>query len=134
MWLLSLIYPREDIRHARAGLAAADPIARAHGNELLDNLLTGNVKHYVFPLFSDLPANERLRVALNLVGLESIGHEAAIKALLEQDDRWLKAGAIWEIGQRGLQDFRAEVLQYIGADDALLREAANRVIEGSKSA
>lgn len=134
MWLLSLIYPREDIRHARAGLGAADPIARAHGIELLDNLLTGNVKHYVFPLFSDQPVNERLRAALNFIGRESMTRDAAIKALLEQDDRWLKAGTIWEIGQRGLLDFRAEVLKYVGADDALLREAANRVIEGSKSA
>jgi hypothetical protein len=134
MWMLSLIYPREDIRHAQAGLDAADPIARAHGIELLDTLLTGNVKHYVFPLFSDQAANERLRVAFNLVGLESISHDAAIQALLEQDDRWLKAGAIWEIGQRGLLDFYTEVSKYIGADDVLLREAAHRVIEGSKSA
>jgi hypothetical protein len=134
MWLLSLIYPREDIRHAWAGLGGADPIQRAHGIELLDNLLTGNVKRYVFPLFSDQPADERLRVALNLIGLDSISRDAAIKALLEQEDRWLKAGAIWEIGQRGLGDFRPEVLKYIGADDALLRETANRVMEGRESA
>jgi hypothetical protein len=128
MWLLSLIYPREDIRHAWAGLTSSDPVARAHGIELFDNLLAGNVKHHVFPLFSDQTASERLRTALNFLGLESIAPDAAFKALLEQDDRWLKAAALWEIGARSLDDFRGAVLKFAAGDDALLRETANRIL------
>ncbi len=131
MWLLSLIYPRQDIRHAWAGLGSNDPVSRAHGIELLDNLLTGNVKSYVFPIFSDSQPDQRLRAALNLLGLASIDSDAAIRALLEQDDRWLKAAAIWEIGQRSLREYRGDVVRLANSDDSLLRETANRVLEGS---
>ena len=131
MWLLSLIYPDKDIRHAWAGLVSNDPVSRAHGIELLDNLLTGNVKNYVFPLFNDGQPDQRLRAALNFLGHDAIDSDAAIRALLEQDDRWLKAGAIWEIGQRRLNEFRGDVVRLAGSNDALLRETANLVLEGS---
>ncbi len=133
MWLLSLIYPREDIRHAWAGLTSSDPVARAHGIELLDNLLAGNVKHHVFPLVGDQTPSERLRAALNFLGLESISTDGALKALLDQDDRWLKAAALWEIGARRLDDFRGAVVKFAGCDDALLRETANRILNGRDS-
>jgi len=127
--LLSLIYPREDIRHAWAGLRSVDPVARAHAIELLDNLLTGNVKRYVFPLFSDRPQDERLGAALDHLSLESMSPDAAIRALLDQEDRWLKAGAIWEIGQRGWLHLRPAILKYAASDDAVLRETVHQVIE-----
>ncbi|HLN86202.1 MAG TPA: Npt1/Npt2 family nucleotide transporter [Candidatus Limnocylindrales bacterium] len=131
MWLLSLIYPGKDIRNAWAGLVSNDPVSRAYGIELLDNLLTGNVKNYVFPLFNDAQPDQRLRAALNFLGHDFIDRDAAIRALFQQDDRWLKAGAIWEIGQRRLQDFRGDVIRLAGSNDALLRETANLVLEGS---
>ena len=132
-WLLSLIYPREDIRHAWAGLVSNDPVARAHAIELLDNLLTGNVRNYVFPIFCDGQPDQRQRTALNFLGLDSITSDAAINALLEQDDRWLKAAAIWEIGQRRLGDFHGEVSKLVASSDALLYETANLVLKRSKS-
>jgi len=129
MWLLSLIYPRKDIRHAWAGLGSNDPVPRAHGIELLDNLLTGNVKNYVFPIFSDGQPGQRVSAALNILGLQAIDDDEAIRSLLAQDDRWLKAAVVWEIGQRGLHGFRGDLLKLADSSDALLRETVNLVLE-----
>jgi hypothetical protein len=133
MWLLSLIYPDKDIRQAWAGLVSNDPLARAHGIELLDNLLKGNVKNYVFPIINDGQPDQRLSAALNFLGFDSFDSDAAIRALLQQDDRWLKAAAIWEIGQRSLREYRGDVVRFAGSEDALLRETANLVLERSES-
>ena len=58
--LLSLIYPPEDIGSATAALHSGSRAKQAQAIEFLDNLLTGDVKRYVFPLFDDAPGAERV--------------------------------------------------------------------------
>jgi HEAT repeat protein len=82
MWLLSLVYPPQDIRRTWAALSSEDPTKRAHAIELLDNLLTGNIKRYVFPLFSDDEHDQRFRVFLDFLGIEAMDAESALRALL----------------------------------------------------
>ena len=86
MWLLSLVYPLQDIRRAWAALSSEDPTKRAHAIELLDNLLTGNIKRYVFPLFSDDEHDQRFRVFLDFLGIEAMDAESVLRTLLEQDE------------------------------------------------
>lgn len=131
MWLLSLIYPGTDIRPAWSGLNSPDPLQRAHATEFLDNLLTGHLKNYVFPLYSDGQPDQRLRVALNSLGIDFMDVDSALRALLAQDDRWLKAATVWEIGQRKLFGYRDVLAKLADADDAVLRETANIVLQGS---
>jgi ATP:ADP antiporter, AAA family len=131
MWLLSLIYPGTDIRPAWSGLNSPDPLQRAHATEFLDNLLTGHLKNYVFPLYSDGQPDQRLRVALNSLGIDFIDADSALRALLAQDDRWLKAATVWEIGQRKLLGYRDVLAKLADADDAVLRETVNIVLQGS---
>jgi hypothetical protein len=127
IWLLSLIYPAKDIRRAWSGLNAPDPRQRAHALELLDNLLAGEIKSYVFPLYSDDQPDQRLRMALDSLGIDSIDTDAALRALLAQEDRWLKAATVWEIGIRKLRSFRDIIAKLGNSDDTLLRETANIV-------
>jgi len=130
IWLLSLIYPAKDIRRAWSGLNSSVPRQRAHALELLDNLLTGEIKTYVFPLYSDGQPDQRLRIALNSLGIDSIDTDAALRALLAQDDRWLKAATVWEIGMRKTPGFRDIISKLADSHDPLLRETAGIVIEG----
>jgi ATP/ADP translocase/HEAT repeat protein len=125
IWLLSLIYPAKDIRRAWSGLNSPEPRQRAHALELLDNLLAGEIKTYVFPLYSDDQPDQRLRVSL---GIDSIDTDAALRALLAQDDRWLKAATVWEIGIRKTAGFRDTISKLANSHDSLLRETASIVI------
>ena len=130
MWLLSLVYPPKDIRAIWAVLHSTEPNKRAHAIELLDNLLTGEIKRYAFPLFSDAPQARRFRASLDLLGIVTIDRESALRALLEQSDIWLTAATVWEIGIRGLTGFRDEIADLLNSEHTALREAARKVIHG----
>jgi len=129
MWLLALLYPAQDIRRAWSALNSTDPLQRAHATEFLDNLLTGDLKGYVFPLYSDGQPGQRLRMALASLGIDSIDTDSALRMLLTQDDRWLKAATVWEIGIRKLFGFRDMISKLVDSDDAVLRETASQVMQ-----
>jgi AAA family ATP:ADP antiporter len=126
--LLSLIYPPGDIGSATAALGSGNRAKQAQAIELLDNLLTGDVKRYVFPLFDDAPAAERFEKFLEVLDLGSFDREAALQELLKQDDVWLKVSAIWEIGLRGLRDLRGELRQYLDSREPVVKETAELVM------
>jgi AAA family ATP:ADP antiporter len=126
--LLSLIYPPEDIGSATTALRSGSRAKQAQAIEFLDNLLIGDVKRHVFPLFDDAPAAERFQEFLALLGLRSFDRETALQELLKQDDVWVKAATFWEIGLRGLRDFRGELQQYLNSKDPVLKETAALVM------
>jgi hypothetical protein len=128
MWLLSLVYPVEDIRRFWAALNSGEPNKRAHAIEFLDNLLAGEIKWYVFPLFSDAPQAQRFRASLDVLGMDTIDTESALRALLDQSDIWLRAATVWEIGIRGLTGFREKIEELSNSENIVLREAAEKVL------
>jgi AAA family ATP:ADP antiporter len=128
MWLLSLIYSSQDIRRFWAGLNSGEANKQADAIEFLDNLLTGEIKSYVFPLFSDAPQGQRFRASLGFFGMGTIDTESALRALLEQDDMWLRVATVWEIGIRGLTGFRDKIAQLLNSESIVMREAAEKVI------
>ena len=129
MWLLSLVYPLTDIRRAWAALSSGAPTQRAQAIEFLDNLLTGNFKRYVFPLFSDAPLPQRFKASLVFLEMDAIDEESALRELLEQDDVWLTAASVWEVGLRGLTAFRDKILALTNSEHVVLREAAEIVVQ-----
>src|SRR5262245_31931240 len=126
--LLSLIYGPRDIGSAAVALRSRSHVDQARGIEFLDNLLTGDVKRQVFPLFDDAPAIDRFQHLLVVLDLKSFDAETALHELLKQDDVWLQAATLWEIGLRGLQDFREDLQQYMNSKNAVLRETAELVM------
>lgn len=130
MWLLALIYPAQDIRRAWAGLNAADRLQRAHAIEFIDNLLSGDIKKYLLPLYSDGAPEQRLLAARFALGVAAPDRDTALRALLSQQDRWLRVAALWEIGRRKISGFGDVVAQLSNSDDAVLRETAGLVARG----
>ncbi len=130
MWLLSLVYPPKDIRSVWFTLTSKDPTQRDYAIELLDNLLAGHIKQHVFLLFSDAPQAQRCKTALGFLGLDAIDTERALRLLLQQDDIWLTAATIWEIGIRGLSDFHEKILTTAHSENQVLRETVAIVMNG----
>jgi HEAT repeat protein len=129
MWLLALLYPAEDIRRAWLALNSPNPLQRARATEFLDNLLAGELKNHVFPLYSDSQPDQRLRMALASLEIDAIDIDSALRMLLTQDDRWLKAATVWEVGIRKLFRFRNLISKLVDSEDAVLRETASKVIQ-----
>ena len=130
IWLLSLIYPAKDIRRMWAGLNSGEQNKRADAVEFLDNLITGEIKAYVFPIFSDAPQADRFKASLSFMGEATVDIESAVRALLQQDDLWLRAATVWEIGVRRLTGFRDQIAEFLNSEHLVLREAAGKVIRG----
>jgi AAA family ATP:ADP antiporter len=129
IWLLSLIYPAKDIRSIWAALNSGDRTKQAHAVELLDNLLTGEIKRYSFTLYGDALELARFKIALAFLRWPGLNANSALEMLLEQEDVWLVAATIWEIGARGLTAFREPIVKHINSENTLLRETAERVIQ-----
>jgi hypothetical protein len=130
LYLLSLIYSRNEISPAFAALRSDDPLQRAYGIELLDNLLTGKVKRHLFPLFDDAPGDRQNQKFLGLLGRKGLSRQEAIEGLLEQEDVILAAAAVWEIGVRGLADFKGQLASMVQSENSIVKEAAERVLSG----
>jgi hypothetical protein len=128
IWLLSLIYPSKDIRGIWGALNSGDSAKQAYAVELLDNLLTGDVKRYTFPFYGDALDPERFSLSLGLLGWSRLNADTALSMLLKQDDMWLTAATIWEIGVKGLTEFRDKIAEFLNSEKDVLREAAELVI------
>jgi ATP:ADP antiporter, AAA family len=126
--LLSLLFPAEDMRSAAAALRSGSRAAQARAIEFLDNLLTGELKRHVFPLFDDARGIDRFDRFLALLGLRRFGEETAFQELLKQDDVWLKAATLWEIGLRRLRSLRGSVQQFLNSKDPVIKETAELVM------
>ena len=116
IWLLSLIYPSKDIRGIWGALNSGDSAKQGYAVELLDNLLTGDVKRYVFPFYGDTLEPERFRSSLRFLGLASLDAATALRMLLEQEDMWLTAATVWEIGVRRLTGFRDKIAKLLDSE------------------
>jgi ATP:ADP antiporter, AAA family len=128
IWLLSLIYPPKDIRSVWGALHSGNSTKQAHAVELLDNLLTGDVKRYTFPFYGDALEPERFSLSLGFLGWSRLNANTALSMLLEQEDMWLTAAAVWEIGVRGLTGFRDKITELLNSENDVLRETAELVI------
>lgn len=129
IWLLSLIYPSKDIRGIWAALNSGDSAKQAYAVELLDNLLTGKLKRYIFPFYGDILEPERFRLSLEFLGWTSLDATTALRMLFEQEDMWLTAATVWEIGIRGLTGLRDEIAKLLNSRNNVLRETADLVIQ-----
>jgi AAA family ATP:ADP antiporter len=128
IWLLSLIYSSKDIRGIWGALNSRDSAKQAYAVELLDNLLTGDVKRYIFPFYGDTLEPERFRLSLEFLGWASLDANTALRMLLEQQDMWLTAATVWEIGVRGLTGFHDRIAKLLNSRNDVLREAAELII------
>ncbi|HTN69493.1 MAG TPA: Npt1/Npt2 family nucleotide transporter [Methylomirabilota bacterium] len=130
IYLLSLIYPRAEIKRAFVALQSSDQVKKAYAVELLDNLLRGKVKQYLFSLFEDIPANRKYQKLLGLLGWERFDHAAAIEWLLGQEDAVITAATVWEIGVRHLAGFEEKITALASSENLIVKETAELVRSG----
>jgi ATP/ADP translocase/HEAT repeat protein len=133
IWLLSLIYPSKDIRGIWAALNSGDSAKQAYAVELLDNLLTGELKRYIFPFYGDTLEPERFRLSLEFLGWASLDTTTALRMLFEQEDMWLTAATVWEIGIRELTGFHDQIGKLLNSKNDVLRETAELVVHRLQS-
>jgi hypothetical protein len=67
-------------------------------------------------------------LSLEFLGWASLDTTTALRVLFEQEDIWLTAATVWEIGIRGLTEFRDKIAKFLKSENDVLRETAELVI------
>ena len=129
--LLGLLYPRKDVAAARWAIERGDARARASALECLDNVLTGNLRHYLMPILEDLPIHEKVRRGNVILRTRPRDIEETLLQLINDTDQVVAAAAIdfvrhnelWE-----LADDLEHVLTHRDVRDRYVFEAASWVL------
>jgi hypothetical protein len=122
---LSLLYRPDEIRAAYHGVLSDQPRLRGSALEYLDNALDPEDRALVLPLVDDAGDDEKLRWAESRFGIRYVDFERTLEAILEGDDAWLKACALYVVGSRKDRAMLPLVESNLSAFDALVRETAN---------
>jgi AAA family ATP:ADP antiporter len=126
--LLGLRYPPRDIHNAFAATTSSNRAIRANAVEFLDNLLSKNHKRVLLPIVEELPVDQVLRHASELLDVQVSDQREALRSLIADNDPWLRACALYEIGVRKVTELQPSVDQARTDIHPLVRETAEMVL------
>jgi len=134
--LMALLLPHVGLHDAYIGLRSKDELIRANALELLDNVLSPDLRQVLVPLLdSQVPTAERIEIANRLVGAPLDSPEQAVATLLSSEDPWLRSSAIYAVGALQLHALRTELDRFDSDADPVLRQsvrAARRRLAGER--
>jgi AAA family ATP:ADP antiporter len=134
--LMALLLPHVGLHDAYIGLRSSDDLVRANALELLDNVLSPDLRQVLVPLLdSQVSIAERIDIANRLVGAPLDSAEQAVTTLLSSEDPWLRSSAIYAVGALQLQDLKSELDRFDKETDPVLRQsvkAARRRLAGER--
>lgn len=122
--LLELIYPAESIYNAYRGLINHNTQIQANALELLDNILNNNIKQMLFPIFDSGSSAVFMRTASSLWNVQIMTEETAIPTLINGRDDWLKACAIYTVGEKGITDLYEHIKEACNSSNPIIHESA----------
>lgn len=124
--LLGLLYPPRDIHNAYAGLTSGQARIRANAMEVLEHLVRSDLyKSLVCALDHDISLKEKLAFALRLCHTGVDSKQEALRILLHSEDRWLRACALFAVGEERMTDLNEELRRIPRDGDPLLDETWN---------
>lgn len=121
--LLALLYPPRDIYNAYVGLSSRRPRLQANSLEMLEHLLKPELyKRLSWGLDPEISLRERLDFAQRLCRTSVKSTLEALRILLNSEDRWLRACALYTVGKQRVLELSGEARQVPYEGDALLAE------------
>jgi AAA family ATP:ADP antiporter len=134
--LMGLLLPHVGLHDAYVGLRSTDDLVRANALELLDNVLSPDLRQLLVPLLdAQVSTAERIAIANRLVGAPLDSAEQAVTTLLSSEDPWLRSSAIYAVGALQLQDLGGELDRFANDPDPVLRQSvrtARRRLSGER--
>jgi AAA family ATP:ADP antiporter len=126
--LLSFIYDAPSILRARDSLTHASAQKRAYALEVIDVLISQELKGMLLPLLRDLPPSQRLQSLQASFPQPKLGrHQRLGEIIAAPDERlnpWAKACALYAVGRLSAIELSDTVVSALSAPDPLVRETA----------
>jgi hypothetical protein len=134
--LMALLLPHVGLHDAYIALRSNDELVRANALELLDNVLSPDLRQVLVPLLdSQVSTAERIAIANRLVGAPLDSAEQAVATLLSSEDPWLRSSAVYAVGALQLHELTRELDRFDNETDPVLRQsvkAARRRLAGER--
>jgi len=126
-YLLSFIYDAPSILRARDNLTHASAEKRAYALEVIDILISRELKGMLLPLLHDLPPSQCLQ-SLRAFPQPEMGRHRRLEEIIAGPDgrfsSWTKACALYAVGRLSAIELSETVVTALSAPDPLVRETA----------
>jgi len=128
--LLSFLFPSKAILDAKDKLFSEHPDMRANGLEVVDNLVSRDLKAMTLPLFDDIPAHQKLALLQSGFPKEALGVAFGQREIITNAALlpWTRACAVYLVGKRQDDGLLSPVRHAIGDPAPLVRETAAWVV------
>lgn len=128
--LLAPLLSNVDTESVASALRSSNAGVRANALELVDNVLSPELRQLVLPLVDGQVSSEALAAPSgNVVGAAVQSQEEAVQAMLSSENPWLKACGVYAAGALRLEALRPLIAPLASAPDALLRETARTALQ-----
>lgn len=130
--LLSLLYPKEDFRKIEAGIRSERARRQASGIELLEHVLTYDLRQAVVGLVAPGSAEARLQLASPERAAAGESYDALVRRLSVDASEAVRAFALYHAGELGVPldpDGPSDAAQRDAARGASARDRALAIIE-----
>ena len=126
--LISFIFPSIVMLDTRANIDSKVVELRTFALEVLDNLLTGDIKQIVLPVLDDLTVTERLEALADKFPQEHLEPKARFDNIMETHFEnaffWTRTSLIYLVGQLKATNHIDHVRQSLKDSEAIIRETS----------
>jgi AAA family ATP:ADP antiporter len=133
--LLGLVYPSQDVSIVANALRSTESRHRSSAVELLDNMLSGELRRRVLLLVDEMPAEDRVRRGNVIYKTRARDLEDSLAQLVHDENQIVASAAILLIEEKGLwslSDDLEHVLSHRDARDWHVFEAASWAMAASR--
>lgn len=132
--LLSIIYDPATLKLVRENMQTGTLQSKAYALEIIDLLVSPDIKEMLLPLLEDIPAEECVESFKNRFPQETLEYKDRLADIINKDfsriNRWTKACAIKEIGNFTGQEITSLLTAFCNHSDPLLMDTAIRALRG----
>ena len=136
-YLLSILYPRDQIEVVSYNLRSENSATRANAIEIVDNICDSETKRYLIPILDTIDSFEKVACGQRWFQLERLELVDLLRRFLDNgSDYWLMACAIYMIGECRIAPLQDEVAAYVDHENPIIRETVlfsmSRLVEAQQ--
>jgi AAA family ATP:ADP antiporter len=126
--IVSFLFPSIVMLESRANIDSKVADHRVFALEVLDTLLSPDIKQIVIPLLDDIPPRDQLEALNTSYPQRKLNPEARFEDLLKYHANhaffWTKASLLHQIGKGGNSSYLAFVIEELNNEEPIVRETA----------
>jgi ATP/ADP translocase/HEAT repeat protein len=126
--LLSFLYDSDTMNRVAMHLTSDTRKNTVFALELLDNLLSKDLRDLVFPIVDDIPFDLRLKRLNQIFKQPALGRDNRLREIIFRSDKsttaWTKSCALYMIGKASINSLYDAVVAALSSPEEIVRETA----------